>query len=1534
MDRVTEPLPPEREAPLKGLLEDLQRAHREEMQRLQVHYFEKVRQAESNRLHAENDLDVMEDRLLTLEEEFRAERGQLSAEMERLRNELVDAGRLQTGLEKRLAISEERLGLAERQRRALDERLSGETVRHGEASKLLDMQRQELTARLQRLEEALSASREHAERLEATRAELVAQLQASRVAFEKQAAVLGAQFDRLTQEKQRLELRLESDAARYEEAREQASLELADRAKRAARMEDDLRIAQEGRQQADLARVQFMERAAALEARCDRMALEHREQQSRAEAAYQQLQARSEAAYSELQGRAEAMCREVREQAELVSRALQERLHAEALRQAEMRLRHEREKHFLTEKSAQLEQDSLAYRRAMVAAEQRLDARERKLGSRLGSAFRSGLTSWGGFFRLPLSILRAFGASLQDPRRNADTWLAQIEEVHASQGAAAAEDFIRRQALTPVDLASGLTRLARASRDPQTGLSLAIEAAQIDPRPFRRKWLAFMYFDAGSITAAHERLTSLPEGIEFKASERNKAEYIAGCQRLLHECFPLPEPAVAPDYSPAPNRVLYVAASSLPYHVSGYTLRTQGLLHALRGAGMDVLCVTRPGYPQDRLDSKSGQEPGRHEIEGVVYEALPGPHRRKLGLDDYLLRSADILAQKARSERAAAIHAASNYESALPAMLAARKLGIPFFYEVRGLWEYTAASKRRGWEQTERFALESRLEGLTASHAQAVFTLSSPLANELVSRGVARDCIVLTPNAVDIDAFTPVARNAVLAASLGLAEDDFVVGYVGSVVGYEGLADLVEALAVLALRVPRCKALIVGDGDALEDVRRLARARGVEDRIVFRGQVPPAEVRDYYAVLDVLALPRRPERVCELVPPLKPLEAMALGVPLIVSDVAALRETVVDGQTALVHIAGNARSLADCIDMLAKRPELGRQLAKNARRDVEASRSWTTVAQTLLDAHARFGAPVVAPRSVAAPAAIVETNLAPIAVVPGKNVLDPGDKVLLDRKLALTLNQGVDGLRDYLARQCEGVPRKVAAYCRLRAAQVCLDAGWEQDATMLADAALADDGSVTALRAAAKVFYNAARLNRAEDLVRKMEAALGEVKPNDRKFIDEVIGRAQLAAWAGLPAQARSISVRPKRVLNILAFSLPYTSVGYATRSHGLAIGIRNAGWEVRPYTRPGFPYDFKAELEGQDLPSADDIDGLPYRRIFDFSRKGMSEVEYMLAAIAHYERVIREEEPEIVHAASNYVTALPALIAARTLGVPFVYEVRGFWEVTRSSRDDSFEHTAKYRYMQLFEGLTARHADHVITITTAMKEELMERGVPQDNISIAYNSVDPARFVPREARRELADALGIPPGVPVIGYVGSFVDYEGLDDLVTACSGLQQAGRDFRLLLVGDGEVFDSLTQQVEASGLQDKTIMTGRVPHELVEDYYSLIDIAPFPRKPWEVCELVSPLKPYEAMALEKAVVVSGTRALREIVTHGENGLVFEKGDVADLTSALEQLLLSHSRRSRLGQDARLWISQERSWDVAGRICGQVYAQLGSNT
>ena len=240
------------------------------------------------------------------------------------------------------------------------------------------------------------------------------------------------------------------------------------------------------------------------------------------------------------------------------------------------------------------------------------------------------------------------------------------------------------------------------------------------------------------------------------------------------------------------------------------------------------------------------------------------------------------------------------------------------------------------------------------------------------------------------------------------------------------------------------------------------------------------------------------------------------------------------------------------------------------------------------------------------------------------------------------------------------------------------------------------------------------------------------------------------------------------------------------------------------------------------------------------------------------------------------------------------------------------------------------------------MRQELVGRGVPQEKIDLLPNSCDPVRFHPIDKDQNLTQALGIPAGVPVIGYVGTFVDYEGLEDLAEACALLKQRGIEFRLLMVGNenasgqdrGPISDRIVQVAADNQFSEWLLMPGRVPHEEVEKYYSLIDIAPFPRKPWPVCEMVSPLKPLEAMAMEKALVVSSVRALAEMIEHEKTGLVFEKGDIHSLADALNRLIQSHDLRKTLGEQGRKWVQSERTWDHIGEKASAVIAPLLNNS
>lgn len=528
-------------------------------------------------------------------------------------------------------------------------------------------------------------------------------------------------------------------------------------------------------------------------------------------------------------------------------------------------------------------------------------------------------------------------------------------DAYEAQGIEAARERI--EAMTGGSLrAKAYQVLARRelARDVTSAAGLAQDSLRHSSSQVNRRRNCMTLWDAGFIRESSALLEALPESA-LSLPEQERVLQIFGAQRLFDHLPQIPETAAPGDYVADPQCILYVASSSRPYHTTGYTTRTHHLLESLKAQGWAVHCVTRPGYPADRPDSRNLDAPALNLIDGVPYERLPGAHRREVPYDQYLLQAADVLEQAARRLRPAVIHAASNYEAALPALIAARRLGLPFCYEVRGLWEYTAASKKAGWEQTERFELDRMLETHAAAHADRVFTLTKALAAELVRRGVAEERIELLPNAVNLEFFKPLQPDQALAQQLGLGPDTFVCGYVGSVVKYEGLDDLIAAMPALLERVPDSRLLVVGDGDELANLREQAQRLGVSAQVTFTGRVAHAEVTRYFSLLSAIALPRKPYTVCKLVSPLKPFEAMAMRVPLVISDVDALGEIFEQGETALLHKAGDSASLAEAMIRLAESPTLRLHLADKAFAQVVRQSQWIQVIRPLGDFYAACG---------------------------------------------------------------------------------------------------------------------------------------------------------------------------------------------------------------------------------------------------------------------------------------------------------------------------------------------------------------------------------------------------------------------------------------------------------------------------------------------------------------------------------------------------------------------------------------------------
>lgn len=424
--------------------------------------------------------------------------------------------------------------------------------------------------------------------------------------------------------------------------------------------------------------------------------------------------------------------------------------------------------------------------------------------------------------------------------------------------------------------------------------------------------------------------------------------------------------------------------------------------------------------------------------------------------------------------------------------------------------------------------------------------------------------------------------------------------------------------------------------------------------------------------------------------------------------------------------------------------------------------------------------------------------------------------------------------------------------------------------------------------------------------------------------------------WTFPPrAEATPYEPADRAVLSLLSQSAPIRSGGYAARSHGVATALSARGWDVRAVTRLGFPYDGWDPDDTREVPPSDTVDGIVYHRLLDPGVRRYPQVP-LAAYVDRFERGVRDlaagHRATLLHGSSFYVVGLAGLTAARKLGLPFVYEMRGLEELMALSRDPAFAGSDRHRFLERIETDVAREADLVFVITEALGRELARRGVAEERIVVVPNGVHTDRFTPRERDRALESRLRLA-GKTVIGYAGGLVDYEGLDLLLDAVAGLGRRD-DLHVLVVGDGAAEPMLRERAERLGLGASVTFTGRVPHDEVRRYLSLVDIAPFPRLPLPVCELISPIKPFEAMAMQKAVVVSDVAALAEFVDDGVTGRVFRKGEAGQLRRVLEDLLDDPHRRRELGVAARDWVLRHRDWGTLTAAVDAAYTAVLTGT
>lgn len=401
------------------------------------------------------------------------------------------------------------------------------------------------------------------------------------------------------------------------------------------------------------------------------------------------------------------------------------------------------------------------------------------------------------------------------------------------------------------------------------------------------------------------------------------------------------------------------------------------------------------------------------------------------------------------------------------------------------------------------------------------------------------------------------------------------------------------------------------------------------------------------------------------------------------------------------------------------------------------------------------------------------------------------------------------------------------------------------------------------------------------------------------------------------------------RVLHVLDHSLPLHS-GYTFRTRAILKAQQAQGIEVRAITGQRHRLPDGPLAAGDGAP--EQIDGLEFHRTPGEAEGivGLREWREVVALASRIEAVARAWRPDVLHAHSPALCGLAAVRAGRRLGIPVVYEIRAFWEDAAVGNGTGREGSPRYWLTRQLENRVVAGADAVVTICRGLLEDLAARGVARDRLSIMPNGVDLTVFGQAQPRDPaLAEALGLGDG-PVIGFLGSFYPYEGLDDLIAAMPAIVAAVPGARLLLVGGGPAGDALRAQAEASSVADAIRFAGRVPHAEVDRYYALADVVCYPRKAMRLTDLVTPLKPLEAMAQGKLVAASDVGGHRELIEDGVTGTLFPADDPAGLAQAMIALLRDRGAWPERRAVARRFVEREHDWAGNVRRYQAVYQKV----
>lgn len=429
--------------------------------------------------------------------------------------------------------------------------------------------------------------------------------------------------------------------------------------------------------------------------------------------------------------------------------------------------------------------------------------------------------------------------------------------------------------------------------------------------------------------------------------------------------------------------------------------------------------------------------------------------------------------------------------------------------------------------------------------------------------------------------------------------------------------------------------------------------------------------------------------------------------------------------------------------------------------------------------------------------------------------------------------------------------------------------------------------------------------------------------------------RKKYSAYEGdivVPIDAASYPGPQKgRVLHLLEYSLPHRQNGYTLRSQNLIRAQQDAGFQPLVVTPPGFPHD------GYDQAFCEEehLDGLTYIRLRGQALQNTSDEalhQYVETYAKGAAKAVEKHQPEILHAASDFKNAYAGLQLAHAFKLPLVYEVRGLWEESRVANGRLTTESPHYQRLRAMEDFCLASANAVVTLGDNLKQHLIERGVHPNKIFVVRNGVDVHGIAKREIREDLQTSLDLK-GKKVIGYVGSVTPLECLHIALKGIAELKRLGEQTVLLIVGGGSDVERLQQLAMELQIADDVRFVDSVPHDHIADYYGLLDAVICTRGKDLVSKLVTPLKPFEAMAYKIPVVVPALPALQEAVRDEETGLTFRPGDPVDLALQVRRLFQHPEWSKDLCDAAHQWISKERNWRSVVKAYAPAYEYAASH-